>query len=242
EGRFVRRFVQHQADAKRHHQSREIAAAHNQKADQKSGDPGDDRRGEQTADRFTPSVHREKAGRVRAQPEKCGVTERYDAGVTENQIECDGKQSGDQNLAAEDQIVRNKEIRCDGDQPEDDLERAPTVVGQPEGSRGDGRNRASRFDAGRAHTRPPWPAWRLRDITRRPLRNRAAPTASFAAVLKTNDRASAAARTRGRYLRSCASRRSCSRLRGLASPAALMRASRTTRPEKTAATPPSARR
>ena len=87
DGSLVRRLEQHEADAERHHQAREIRAAHDEEArreaDERAGRAGDD----EAAERLAPAVHGEQPRRVRADAEEGRVTERDDAGVAEDEVE-----------------------------------------------------------------------------------------------------------------------------------------------------------
>src|SRR5690348_15578056 len=61
------------------------------------------RGGKQAADRLAPSMRSEEAGRIRTHPEERRVPQGNDARVSQNQIERDGEQADDQNLAAQHQ-------------------------------------------------------------------------------------------------------------------------------------------
>ena len=126
-------LVNHEADAERHHEPRQIGAAHDEEAHREAGERRGCRGGEKSAERLAPSVDGKQSGRIRADAEERGVTERYDAGVAEDQVERDGEESHDQDLAAEHEITRKREVRRDRQQPERDLERAPAIARQAVG-------------------------------------------------------------------------------------------------------------
>ena len=66
-----------------------------------AGDRRDRGCGDETAERLAPAVHGEQPRGIRADAEECGVPERDDAGVTEDQVERHREQPGDQDLAAQ---------------------------------------------------------------------------------------------------------------------------------------------
>ena len=66
---------QHQPDAERHHEPRQIAAAHDEEAQEIANDGGDDRRGDQARDRLVPAMHGKQARRVGANAEERRVSE-----------------------------------------------------------------------------------------------------------------------------------------------------------------------
>src|SRR5438045_5264678 len=75
----------------------------------------------QAADWLAPSVLRRETGRVGAEPEKRRVPERHDAGVTENEIEREGKQRRDGDLARERKVVGKQPVRQQRRDPECDF-------------------------------------------------------------------------------------------------------------------------
>src|SRR5512142_1987841 len=73
-------------------------------------------------------MRREKARGVRAEPEERRMPERHDAGVAEDQIERYGEESRDEDLAAEDAVIRKDEEREHRKEPERDFEGRPAPV------------------------------------------------------------------------------------------------------------------
>ena len=155
---LVRRLEQHETDAKRHHQAREVGAAHDKKAGCESEDRGGQTSEQESADRLAPAMDGEQSGGIGANPEERRMPERNDAGVAQDQIKRNREQSRDQDLAAEHAVIRKDEERRKRQQPEDDLDFTPAVGGQPRRNRG--RIRDSGDPVGHAR-RPYSPAGKM---------------------------------------------------------------------------------
>ncbi len=122
----VRDLAQHQRDAERHHQARQIGAAQHQKAgdeaERRCGDAGGEHREDRLLD---DSVLGENARHVGAKAEECRVPERDDARIAEDEIERDRKQPEDRDLGQDQVLARQQEDRRKRREPERDFQRAP---------------------------------------------------------------------------------------------------------------------
>jgi hypothetical protein len=104
-------------------------AAHHEEAGGKTqgrrGEPGK----RESRERLAPSPARRKQARgVRADAEERGVPEGDDAGVAEDEIEGEGEERDDEDLAAEDEVAGEEEVAGDRDQPEDDFRGMPAAA------------------------------------------------------------------------------------------------------------------
>ena len=125
-GEAVGKFAEQQRDAEGHHQPREVRAAH----DQERGDEADEHRrqasDQQGQHRFIHIVmQREQAGRIGADTEECGVPERDDAGVTQDQVEREHEQRQPGDLGEDQVAVRKQQDRRQRHRPEQHLAPAP---------------------------------------------------------------------------------------------------------------------
>ena len=82
--------------------------------------PGGDRSGEEAGQRLPPAPGGDQPGRVGAHAEISRMTERYDAGKAEDEIERQGEQSRDRDLAGEHQVRRRQHEGQQGGEPKGD--------------------------------------------------------------------------------------------------------------------------
>src|SRR5262249_33381107 len=110
-----------------YHEPRQVFAANHEKAGEQSHQGCRARRQHEPADWLSPAVLGEKPRCVCADAEECGVTERDDARVAENQIEREREQRRDHDLTARGEIPGEEKVRHARDKPEDSLALAPLL-------------------------------------------------------------------------------------------------------------------
>ena len=118
-------FFEHQAEAEREHDQRQMAEPADDKARGVTDDAGGERGDDKPGDRLAPAVFGEQTRRIGADAEERGMAERDDAGIAEDQIERQSKQCGDGDLARQDQIIGEQRKWQKRRQPERDLDRLP---------------------------------------------------------------------------------------------------------------------
>ncbi len=122
----VRDLAQHQRDAERHHQARQVGAAQHEEARDEAErgrrKSGDEQRQHRLLDH---PVLRENPRHIGAEAEERRMSERHDAGVAENKIERDREQTEDRDLGKDQVLARQQEDRGGGREPERDFQRAP---------------------------------------------------------------------------------------------------------------------
>ena len=122
-------LAQHQRDAERHHQAREVRAAQHQEAGDEAEHHRGETRGEQRQHRLLDdAVLGEDAGEIGAETEEGRMAERHDAGVAEHEIERDGEQAEDRDLGEDQMLGREEKDRRKRREPERDLERSPAAA------------------------------------------------------------------------------------------------------------------
>ena len=121
-------FLQHQADAERDHDQRQVAKPRDDEARQIAEQAGGNRRGDKPGQRLAPATFRKQPRRIGADAEIGGVAERYDAGKAEDEIERQREQSRDRDLARQHQIIRRQHERQQRREPERDLAPLPAVL------------------------------------------------------------------------------------------------------------------
>ena len=122
----VGEFAQHQRDAERHHQPRQIRAAQHQKAGDKAERRRDEAGAKQRNDRLVDdAVFGDQAGKISGQAEKRRLTKRNDAGVAKDEIERQREQRQDRRIL-HDQIFAGKQPDGrESENPECDFQRRP---------------------------------------------------------------------------------------------------------------------
>ena len=107
--------------------------AHDHEAHDIADEPGKGPGNDQAAQRLAPAGLAEQPGRIGTQPEEHGVPERDDAGIAEHQIDGNGKERGDGDLAGQRQIGGEQQEGEDRGKPEGELEDRPAALPlQPE--------------------------------------------------------------------------------------------------------------
>ena len=125
-GEAFRQRLQQQRDAERHHQPGQIDAADHQetgeKADHRGDEAGNDQRNHRLGD---DAVQRKQPGAIGADAEECGVAERDDAGIAEDQIERQREQRQPHDIGHDQIAGGNRKCASKRENPERDL--APTA-------------------------------------------------------------------------------------------------------------------
>jgi hypothetical protein len=104
-------------------------------------------------------MQREQARGVGAEAEERRVAERWDSGVAEQEIQREREQPADENLAAEQEMIRKQEVARGRADPEQDFVPAPAAA---RGEQGDG---GVRSDRAHRHRRPIRPCGRISKTT-----------------------------------------------------------------------------
>ena len=124
-GIAIGEFAEHQADAERHHQARQIGAAQHERrgreAEEASHEAGENEPDERIAD----ATARQNRRAIGADSEKRGMAERENAGIAEDQIERHREQAGDQDFIDQQRARGQREDQQDEQDPEGDLSIAP---------------------------------------------------------------------------------------------------------------------
>ena len=122
----VRDLAQHQRDAERHHQAREVGAAQHQEAGDEAERGRGEARGQQRQHRLLDDpVLGENSRHIGAEAEEGRVAERHDAGIAEDQVEREREQAEDRDLGQDQVLARQQEDAGEGGEPERDFEQAP---------------------------------------------------------------------------------------------------------------------
>ena len=106
-------LAQHEGDAERHHQARQVGAAQHQEAGDESehrrGKPGRKQRQQRLLD---DPVLRENSRHIGAEAEERRMTERDDAGVAEDEVERDREQAEDRDLGQDQVLARQRKTEA----------------------------------------------------------------------------------------------------------------------------------
>ncbi len=176
-GEAVGELAQQQRDAERHHQPRQVGAAHDEKRGDEAEHHGGKARDQQRQHRLVDDVmQRQQARRIGADAEERRVAERDDAGIAQDQIEREHEQREPGDLGQDQVAVREQQDRHQRQRPEQHLAPAPARevgdAGSDAGAVAPGHVSASRFgrtdrsDAG-SGSRSSWCRSRMRRVSAR---------------------------------------------------------------------------
>ena len=117
-GAQIARLLKHGGKRDGQHQQRQAPVAEDEPANQTADRPRQQPTGDDAADRLTPAEPQGgKRDGIGPDAEKCGMTERYDTGVTQDQIEREREYDHYQHLAAKGHAVGKSEVAGNRDQP-----------------------------------------------------------------------------------------------------------------------------
>ena len=141
-GIAVGHLAQHQRDAERDHESRQVGAAQHQKARDKAERGRNHAAEDQRDDRLVDdAVFGDEAGEISGKSEKRCLAQRDDAGITENEIERQREQRQDRRILHDQIFAGEQPDGGESENPERDLERRPAgavleISGDVVGERG----------------------------------------------------------------------------------------------------------
>src|SRR5690606_21236416 len=119
----------------------QVVAAHQQHAAEQAEQGGQSGGGEQAQDRVDAEVLGQQRSTVGAKPEEGGMTERDDAGITEDQVQRDREQHQDGEFVQQQETARQDKGRTDSDRPEHELKPAEPSPVTSGGTQGLGRGK-----------------------------------------------------------------------------------------------------
>ena len=127
---LVGEFAEHEGDAERHHDARQVRAAQHEEARHEADRARDKPRGDQRQHRLIDDlVLGEQRRRIGADAEERGVAERDDAGIAEDEIEREREQRQDRDLGQNEMLAGKQPDRGESRDPEDDFQRMPARAG-----------------------------------------------------------------------------------------------------------------
>ena len=118
-------LVQQRGDAERHHQARQVVAAQDQRRCDEAKQSRSRHGEHQPGDRVRRHMQRQQPRSIRAKAEECGMAQRNNAGITQDEIQRDGEQRQNRNFIQDDQLARKHEEHRQGQRPKQRLERMP---------------------------------------------------------------------------------------------------------------------
>ena len=117
-------LAQHERNAERDHEPGQVRAAQNQKAGDEAERGRNEARADERQDRLVDdSVLGDQAGKIAGDAEKCRLTQRYDAGIAEDEVERERKQRQDRGLGEDQMFLRKQPDTGESENPERDLQR-----------------------------------------------------------------------------------------------------------------------
>jgi hypothetical protein len=118
-------FVEHEGHAHRHHQPRQVGAAHDHRAGQQAEQRASRHRHHQAGERIGHHMLGEQAGAVGTETEERRMPERDDAGVAEDQVEREREQRQDRDFVDQRGMRDQHHGQRPQHDPGDDLQRVP---------------------------------------------------------------------------------------------------------------------
>ena len=119
-------FVEHQRDAERDHEARQVGAAQHQKARDEAERGRDQAAEDQRDDRLVDdAVFGDQAGEISGDAEKRRLAQRQDAGIAEDEVERQREQRQDRRVLHDQIFAGEQPDGGESENPERDLERRP---------------------------------------------------------------------------------------------------------------------
>ena len=119
-------FPKHERNAKRHHEPRQVAASNQERRSDEAEEGSDARAKREPEEGFGEAVACENGRRVGAKAKERRVPKRNDSGQSENKVERQSKQAGDERFVDDRRARRQSEDHGQHPKPEDKFRPPPT--------------------------------------------------------------------------------------------------------------------